>query len=385
MSAAAQSTIRPESLEEAASIMRELGEAGRSLDIQGGATKRGWMPARGEVTLDTGGLDRVVEHNVGDFTAVLQAGVPFAHAQAQFARAGQMLALDPPLSPDGTDPRATIGGVVASADSGPLRHRYGGVRDLVLGVTVVLSDGTVAKAGGRVIKNVAGYDLGKLFAGSFGTLGLIATVAVRLHPRAQSTATVRASGDDPASLAAAAGRLAALPLEADCLDLTWAQDEGALLVRFSGSTATQRANETVARLRDLGLDAAAVLDDDQAAWAQQRAAQREPGGIVVKLAGTTGEMVDVLNAARSLGARVVSRPALGLAWVAWAGTDGAAQRIAQLRAAVPGVELTLQDGTDAMSDRWPAPAPAALAVMERIKARFDPAHICSPGAFVGGI
>ena len=104
---------------------------------------------------------------------MLDAGVRLADAQAAFAAEGQMLALDPP------DGGATVGGIVATADSGPLRHRYGSVRDLVVGMTVALSDGTVAKSGGKVIKNVAGYDLAKLFSGSFGTLGLIASVAVR--------------------------------------------------------------------------------------------------------------------------------------------------------------------------------------------------------------
>ena len=131
--------------------------------------------------LETGGLDRILEHNVGDFTAVLEAGVPFADAQQAFAEHGQRLAWDPPEG--GRDGRlATVGGIVATADSGPLRHRYGGVRDLVVGMNVVLSDGTIAKSGGKVIKNVAGYDVAKLFAGSFGTLGLIASVSVRLHP-----------------------------------------------------------------------------------------------------------------------------------------------------------------------------------------------------------
>ena len=109
---------------------------------------------------------------------------------------------------------------------GPLRHRYGGVRDLVVGITVALSDGSLAKAGGRVIKNVAGYDLGKLFAGSFGTLGLAVTVALRLHPRPDETATAWGASADPAALAGAAAALAALPLEADCLDVAWRDDAG---------------------------------------------------------------------------------------------------------------------------------------------------------------
>src|SRR3954468_20177476 len=207
--------MRPEAVHEAASLLRELGAAGRAVRPVGGATKP-WGPKREEEEpLETGGLNRILEHNVGDFTAILEAGLPLAEAQAAFGEQGQRLAWDPPGTASAGEAgrgdereergrgahggdereargRATIGGVIATGDSGPLRHRYGGVRDLVVGVTVVLSDGTVAKSGGKVIKNVAGYDLAKLFSGSMGTLGLIASVAVRLHPLPESTATVSA-------------------------------------------------------------------------------------------------------------------------------------------------------------------------------------------------
>ena len=119
-----------------------------------------------------------------------------------------MLALDPPLGAGG---KATIGGVVATNDSGPLRHRYGSARDLVVGITVALSDGTVAKAGGKVIKNVAGYDLAKLFTGSFGTLGAILDLSLRLHPLPPATATAVGRSGDPAALAAAAAELSHAP------------------------------------------------------------------------------------------------------------------------------------------------------------------------------
>ena len=178
-------------VEEAAAEIRELA----AVRPRGGGTKLGWSAAGEDaVDFDTRRLNRILEHNEGDFTAVLEAGVPLVEAQAKFAAAGQMLALDPPL---GEGDAATIGGVIATNDSGPLRHRYGGVRDLVVGMTVVLSDGTIAKSGGKVIKNVAGYDLAKLFAGSFGTLGLIGRVAVRLHPAPARTATLTGASDDP--------------------------------------------------------------------------------------------------------------------------------------------------------------------------------------------
>ena len=199
-------------MQEAAALLRGRTEPLRPI---GGGTKP-WIASRDEEVLETGGLDRILEHNVGDFTAVLQAGVAFADAQKAFAEHGQRLAWDPP-DPGG----ATIGGIVATADSGPLRHRYGGVRDLVVGTSVVLSDGTIAKSGGKVIKNVAGYDLAKLFAGSFGTLGLVATVSVRLHPLPARTASVTASFEDPDESAPLVKTLAALPLEADCFDAGW--------------------------------------------------------------------------------------------------------------------------------------------------------------------
>src|SRR5918911_1110702 len=202
------------------------------------------MPgAEPEVEVQTGGLGRIREHNEGDFTAVLEAGVPMAEAQATFAAAGQMLALDPPL---GEGDAATVGGVVATADSGPLRHRYGGVRDLVVGITVVLSDGTVAKAGGKVIKNVAGYDLGKLFAGSYGTLGLIASVAVRLHPQPSATATASGTTDDPERLLRVVLELARHPLEASCLDAAWHDGSGRVLVRWGGAAAARQARAATA-------------------------------------------------------------------------------------------------------------------------------------------
>ena len=142
-----------------------------------------------------------------------------------------MLALDPP------DDGATIGGIVARGDSGPLRGRYGGPRDLVVGMRVALSDGTLAKSGGKVIKNVAGYDLAKLFAGSFGTLGAIVEVSVRLHPLAPATATAWSAARDPASWRARR-RAGARAARAPRLDVRWSGGRGAVLARFGGGART---------------------------------------------------------------------------------------------------------------------------------------------------
>ena len=361
----------PGTVAEAAKAVR----LGHPVRPRGGGTKLEWGGAiEGAEDLDTRGLDRIVEHNVGDFTAVLEAGVPLAAAQAAFAEEGQMLALDPPL---GDASAATVGGVVATADSGPLRHRYGSVRDLVVGITVVLSDGTVAKAGGKVIKNVAGYDLGKLFAGSFGTLGLIASVSVRLHPRPQTTATASAASDDPARLAEVAGRLVALPLEADCLDVAWEDGAGRVLVRFGGAAASDQAEHALTHLAVLD-DVTASTDDD-AVWDAQRARQR--GDVVVKVSGRLTDLERVLRAADARGATVVSRAAHGLSWLSLRDPSD----VPGLREALAPRSCTVLDGAARVQDPWPAVAPGTLALMRRVKARFDPDGAFKPGAFVGGI
>ncbi len=367
-------------VEELAERIREHGTAGQAVRPVGGGTKLGWggMGPDGAVDLETSSLDAIAEHNVGDFTAVLGAGVRLADAQAVFAAEGQMLALDPPL---GAEDGATVGGMIATADSGPLRHRYGGVRDLVVGMTVILSDGTVAKSGGKVIKNVAGYDLAKLFAGSYGTLGLIASVAVRLHPLPGANATAIASSDDPAALAAAAAELASHPLEADCLDVSWDGDRGHVLVRFGAAAAEHQAESVADRVRGLGLaDARAEAVDDEI-WNRQRALQRSADGIVLKVSGRPTDLPAVIAAARAQRGTMVSRAALGLSWLALpAGAD-----VAAVREALHPRPVTVLDGARQVGDAWPAPPEGTLAVMARLKERFDPARIFRPGAYVGGL
>jgi glycolate oxidase FAD binding subunit len=368
-------------LDEIAERIRAHGTAGQAVRPVGGGTKLEWgspAPAGDVVDIETGGLDRIAEHNVGDFTAVLDAGVRLADAQAAFAAEGQMLALDPPL---GASEGATIGGMVATADSGPLRHRYGGVRDLIVGITVVLSDGTVAKAGGKVIKNVAGYDLSKLFTGSFGTLGLIGSVSVRLHPKPDLTATAVGASADPDRLAAAAAELARHPLEADALDVAWDGDAGRVLVRFGGAAAEHQAGSVVDRMRALGLEEPSATGDDADLWERQRAAQRAPEGIALKVSGRPTDLPAVLRAAQAAGGTAVTRAALGLSWLALpAGAD-----VAAVRDALSPRPVAVLDGATKVADAWPAPPEGTLAVMARVKERFDPARIFRPGAFVGGL
>jgi glycolate oxidase FAD binding subunit len=367
-------TVRPESVAEAVEAVRDLSRSGGTLHPVGSGSRSGWGggdPAA-STPVQTAGLDRIVAHNEGDFTAVLQAGVPLAQAQAAFAHSGQWLAIDPP--PHAEKGSGTIGGLVATADSGPSRHGYGGVRDVVIGTTVVLADGSLARSGGTVIKNVAGYDLGKLLTGSYGTLGLIVEVAVRLHPVPPTTATVVVHDPDAAQLVPAALDLIRTAGAPTCLDLGCDDDGGRLLVRYSGHAALERAKDLATTLTN-----ARVEDDDAPLWMQQRSAQR--GALVVKVSGRSSDLSTVAQVARRHGAHAVSRLALGLSWLALpADAD-----LAAVRADLAPRSATVLDGGDRVEQPWPAVAPAALALMRRVKERFDPTGVFRPGCFVGGI
>jgi glycolate oxidase FAD binding subunit len=294
-----------------------------------------------------------------------------------------MLALDPPG--DG----ATLGGVVATGDSGPLRHRFGGVRDLILGITVVLSDGTVARAGGKVIKNVAGYDLGKLFAGSFGTLGLIGEVAVRLHPVPRRTATVVGRGGDRSRLAAAAGEAASVPLAADGLDVAWAGDGGSIMVRIGADEPGPRLDRAATLLAAAGLEVETLDGGDGDVWAAQRAGQRSENGTVVRVSARPSDLAAVLDAAAGAGASLVGRAGLGLSWLRLpeAPADEMAATVASLRHRLEPAAVVVLDAPEAVRaavDPW-GPRTGPVSLMRRVKERFDPAGVCRPGVFVDGI
>ena len=150
----------------------------------GNASKLDWggLVSRADIVISTSQLNHVIEHCVGDLTVTVEAGVKYQDLQAQLATEGQFLAIDPPYAAS-----ATIGGILATASAGSLRHRYNGVRDMCLGIEFVRSDGEVVKAGGRVVKNVAGYDLMKLLTGSYGTLGIASRITFRLYPLPEYT------------------------------------------------------------------------------------------------------------------------------------------------------------------------------------------------------
>jgi len=355
----------PATREALGAALAAAAEAGTPIRFRGGGTKLSWArPAPPEaLELSTASLNAIVEHNAGDLTAVVEPGVLLADAQATFAKAGQMLALDPP------DGGATIGGVVASADTGPLRARYGGPRDLVVGMRVALSDGTLAKSGGKVIKNVAGYDIAKLFTGSFGTLGAIVELSLRLHPLPPETSTALGGSADQDELARGAATLAQSALEHYGLDVRWRAGRGTVLARFAGATPRPQAEAAEVLLRREGLSTE-ILDDDDSVWDEQRAAQRGP--LVVKVSGLRTRLPALLRAADELGASLVGRAALGVSWLRF--EEPSAAVVERLRREWIAVVQNRPAELDV--DAWGELDPAALALMQRVKERFDPAGVC---------
>ncbi|TDD66771.1 FAD-binding oxidoreductase, partial [Actinomadura rubrisoli] len=185
----------PGNVAEAAEVMRVAAEMGLAVVPRGGETRLDWgaPPRRCDLLVDTHRMDGLVEHASGDLVAKAQAGLPMDRLGEMLAERDQRLALDVPL------PGSTVGGTIAAGAAGPLRSLYGTPRDLVIGLTIVRADGQIARSGGKVVKNVAGYDLGRLFCGSYGTLGLIVEATFRLHPvpaaRAWVTCGVNGAGE----------------------------------------------------------------------------------------------------------------------------------------------------------------------------------------------
>jgi glycolate oxidase FAD binding subunit len=260
-------------------------------------------------SLTTEGLSRILEHEAGDLTCTVEAGVRLSVLQAALGEAGQRLSLDPPGDP-------TIGALLAENLSGPLRHRFGAPRDLLLGVTLVLADGTVANAGGKVVKNVAGYDLGRLVCGSRGRLALIARASFRLHPLPRAARTLAAETD---SVAGAVSALRRSQLEPSALDVL---HPGRVAMLFEGSE--RAVDSQVATARALvGGQEADVWDESRARQAAARDRVRfDPGALAETLAGLDEAVV---------------RPAAGIAYVPQPtreADDGAAALVERIREAL---------------------------------------------------
>ncbi len=238
--------------------------------------------------LTTDGLDRILEHEAGDLTCTVEAGVRLSTLQEALGEHGQRLSLDPPGDP-------TVGALLARNLSGPLRHRFGAPRDLVLGVTLVLADGTIASAGGKVVKNVAGYDLARLVCGSEGRLALIARASFRLHPLPKAARTLAVETDDAPGLVA---RLLRSQLQPSALDVL---HPGGILVLFEGSPRAVEAQIAAAAALVGGAEVGVE------AWERSRARQGAARGRVRFDPGRLAEALAGLDEA-------VVRPAAGVAY-----------------------------------------------------------------------
>ena len=365
-------------------IAERLRESGGPVRIAGAGTKAGWgNPIDAGDALSTAELDAIVEHNAGDLTAVVEAGVTLARLREVLAEHGQMLALDPPG--DG----ATIGGIVATGDSGPLRHRYGGPRDLVLGVTVALPDGSVAKAGGKVIKNVAGYDLSKLMTGGFGTLGVVAQVSLRLHPLPRETVTAYGEAEDPEVLARVARTASHAQFEPIALDYDWRGHQGWVYVRFGGVDAESQAQAARDLLAEAGADANLTRNDDEL-WREQAARQRSDDGTVIRVSHTQSQLEQLLGMTSLEGASAVGRVALGVSWVTLRGKEpgDVATSVHDMRSRLSPAACVILDApaeVRSLVDPWGVSEGPELTLMRRTKDRFDPRGVCNRGIYVGGI
>jgi glycolate oxidase FAD binding subunit len=370
--AATTQTVRPESVQQLSELLRDSAERETVIEVRGAGTKSTWGSAPGrpaDQVIDLTGLDQVIDHAADDFVLTVQAGIPLAAVHDLTAAHRQRLALDPPEANAG----ATVGGVVATASSGPRRLRFGTPRDLLIGVTVVLADGTIARSGGKVVKNVAGYDLGKLFCGSFGTLGVIAECTLRLHPAARALRAVAIPAPEPAALVAALLRSAVVlsALEWDGRQLTAvveaherAVDQQAEQVRgvAGGGEITERVPEQFGArpwsADDVGVKLtfplgalAGAIDAVHTVLPQAKVGAHAGSGVLATVCPADREVVDELRA-----------------------------RITELSGQL--VVVSAPEPAKRDLDIW---GPAhGRAVMERVKHEFDPQRRLNPGRFVVG-
>ena len=369
--------VAPGNTEEIAAVLRLAQENHLAVVECGGGTKQGWgYPVAPALVLEMHRLNTLREHTWQDMTCTVEAGCTWAAMQSGLAQHGQFVAVDP-LWPD----KATVGGIVATNDSGTLRQRYGGLRDLVIGMTIVLADGTIAHTGGKVVKNVAGYDLHKLMIGAFGTLGVVTSVNFRLHsiPRCAQSFTVSATSVEPVGrvmLAMLHAQLSTVAIQlrggADGFDLD------IQLASLPEVLETQAgALGVLAQGEGIRLRAAA----DEAWNARQRQLDAD---VVCKGTMLPSEIARFAERVRGLGGESVTQ-AGGIMIAGF--PVAAAGQLMELRRELEeggGSLMVLKQPTESKLDCW-GTLPDSLPLMREIKRRFDPERILNPGRFLGGI
>jgi glycolate oxidase FAD binding subunit len=387
--------VEPGSVEETSELMKLAGREGLVVSPRGGGTKLhlGDPPAALDLIVGTARMNEVIEYVPGDQVVRVQAGVKLEDLQGHLSGSNQMLAIDPP------EQGATIGGIVAANSSGPRRYRYGTIRDLIIGITVVLHDGTVAKAGSKVVKNVAGYDLSKLFTGSLGTLGIIATANFRLHPIPEASRTVAVEVDSPEAAAGAAQAIMHSQVEAAAVELHYGEGARLLTVLLESIPAGVEAKvETASFLLNPFGEVRTLSEEETGHLGPSTPPAVGDDEAVIKIATAPADLKGVLGTV--LGAadrrglahpRITGHAASGVTFVGFSGgdEDAGAHFVEELREiwVRRGGSVTLQRAPLALKNRvgtWDNGGDY-LGLVRRIKEKFDPRGGMNPGRFVGGI
>ncbi|HYR46492.1 MAG TPA: FAD-binding oxidoreductase [Thermoanaerobaculia bacterium] len=396
-----ETVFEPSTVEEAAEVVGESARRGKTLAFVGGGTdlELGAQPSRLDAVVKTGRLARIVEHAPSDQIVVVEAGMTLGGLQAALVLHRQRLALDPPLPG-----RKTMGGIIAANAYGPRRARFGSVRDLIIGISFVRADGSLARGGGKVVKNVAGFDLPKLMVGSLGTLGLITTATFRLHPLPEEEVTLLLPGRTAGAVRALVAAVKKAQLEPTSVVGAWREnDRFDVAVRFEGfrSGVAEQRERLAGLVRDEAGGACETLDESaaRALWSRHDELRAAPAlrakltALPTHIEPITKDILPGLLGA--LGSpSFLWYATLGLGFLAGspadAGSAAAAIQSARERVAGLGGTMTLQATPAAIRERldvWGGGAapPPALALMQSVKNRLDPQRRLAPGRFVGGI
>ncbi|MGC1485930.1 MAG: FAD-binding oxidoreductase [Candidatus Acidiferrum sp.] len=380
--------LEPANEQQLATILRLANDASLAVLPRGGATKLSWgnPPARADLILSTARLDKIIEHPWADLTVSVEAGCTIQKLQSALAQHGQRLALDP-LWPE----QATIGGVLSTNDSGSLRLRFGALRDLIIGVTIALPDGTLASSGGKVVKNVAGYDLPKLVTGAFGTLGVITRAVFRVHPLPRNTRTLSISAGTHEKtqqliLAVQDSQLAHTALQARI-----AQDaEPVLDILFEGTEAGIAAQE--AQLRAIA-GSSSVVEAPSIVWsASQKLWNLTDSAALAKIAALPASIARTIETVQRAAASrktkwQLTMQATGIGWLRMDATpENLHAVLLDLRFEIEanGGSLVAFHHPAGMSPihAWGKPGDA-LPLMLAVKNQLDPKNTLNPGRFVG--
>jgi len=386
--------VEPGSVEEISDVMKLAAREGLAVSPRGGGTKThvGDAPRQLDLIVSTTRMNEIMEHTPGDQIFRAEAGVRLEDLQEQVSASDQMLALDPPES------GATLGGIIAANSSGPRRYKYGTVRDLIIGITVVLHDGTVAKAGSKVVKNVAGYDLSKLFTGSLGTLGIIATANFRLHPLPKASRTVAVEVESPQQAQEATQSIVHSQVEATAIELHYAEDEKLLTVLLESIPGGMDAKVETASFLLKQFGEVRTLSEEEADHLGPLTPPAVADEIVLKLGAPPAELgsvlESVLGAAERRGLahpRITGHAGTGVTFIGFSGEDedaavGFVGEMREIQTRKSG-NVTLQRAPLTLKQRvstWDNGGDY-LGLVRRVKEKFDPRGGMNPGRYLGGL